>query len=58
MPNTNQHKELNSNRENSLRKPIRKAPGTRMGTLEDWRGESNNSGKTFGRHGQSVRDGR
>ena len=52
--NANQQNEVNSNR----RKPIRKAPGTRMGTLEDWRSASNNSGKAFGRHGQSVRDGR
>ena len=56
MPtNINQH---NGNRENSSRKPIRKAPGTRMGTLEDWRGGNNNSGKTSDRHGQSIRDGR
>lgn len=36
----------------------RKAPGTRLGTLQDWRGIDNNSRKTSGRHGQSVRDGR
>lgn len=37
--------------------PARKAPGTRLGTLQDWRG-SNNSGKVSGRHGQMIRDGR
>jgi len=47
----------NQNQRNEV-KPTRKAPGTRMGTLEDWRGENNNSRKTSGRHGQSVRDGR
>jgi len=59
MPtNTNQQNEVKRNQENSFRKPTRKAPGTRMGTIEDWRGQNNNSGKTFGRHGQSIRDGR
>lgn len=36
----------------------RKAPGTRLGTLEDWRQASGRSGKTLIRHGHSVRDGR
>lgn len=59
MPtNTNQQNEVKRNQENSFRKPVRKAPGTRMGTLEDWRGENNNAVKTSGRHGQSIRDGR
>lgn len=38
----------------STRKPL----GTRVGTLEDWRGGSNKSGKLGGRYGSSVRDGR
>jgi hypothetical protein len=58
MPtNANQQNEVKRNHENSFRKPIRKAPGTRMGTVQDWRGMSN-SQKTSGRHGQSIRDGR
>ena len=36
----------------------RKAPGTRLGTMLDWRGDANKSGKTSGRHGQVIRDGR
>jgi hypothetical protein len=55
--NSNQHNEVKQNRENSFRKTVRKAPGTRVGTLEDWRG-AGNSGKMSGRHGQSIRDGR
>jgi hypothetical protein len=59
MPTSaNQQNEVKRNQENSFRKPIRKAPGTRMGTVQDWRGEINKSGKTSGRHGQSIRDGR
>ena len=59
MPtNVNQHNEVKRNRENSFRKPTRKAPGTRLGTVQDWRGENNSSGKAVGRHGQSIRDGR
>ena len=36
---------------------FRKAPGTRLGTLEDWRGDSGKSGVS-GRHGHAIRDGR
>lgn len=36
----------------------RKAPGTRLGTLEDWREASGRSGKPSARHGRAVRDGR
>lgn len=58
MPtNTNQKNEVKGNQQNSFRKPIRKAPGTRLGTVQDWRGASS-SQKTSGRHGQSIRDGR
>lgn len=42
----------------SFRKSNRKAPGTRLGTLEDWREGSNKSGKISGRHGNAIRDGR
>lgn len=36
----------------------RKAPGTRLGMLEDWRGDSKKSGKTSVGIGKSFRDGR
>ncbi len=42
----------------SSRKPGRKAPGTRLGMLDDWRAGSNKSGKLSGRHGHTIRDGR
>lgn len=37
---------------------FRKAPGTRLGTLQDWRGGSGKSGELSGRHGHTLRDGR
>lgn len=51
---------------NSTAKPMtssfpqsaRKAPGTRMGTWEDWREGARRSGKISGRHGHVIRDGR
>lgn len=43
---------------NSFRKPHRKAPGTRIGILMDWREGSNRSGKMSGRYGRALRDGR
>jgi hypothetical protein len=36
----------------------RKAPGTRLGTMLDWRGDASKCGKTSGRHGHGIRDGR
>ena len=36
----------------------RKAPGTRLGTLLEWRSDANKSGKLQGRHGHGIRDGR
>jgi hypothetical protein len=36
----------------------RKAPGTRMGMLQDWREGSSKSGKTSVGIGKAVRDGR
>ncbi len=42
----------------SFRQSARKAPGTRMGTWEDWREGSTKSGKLAGRHGHAIRDGR
>jgi hypothetical protein len=39
----------------ALRKLVRKAPGTRVGTLVDWRRASHT---ISGRHGHVLRDGR
>ena len=50
-----------SNRElaaSSFRKTMRKAPGTRMGTWEDWREGSSASRKISDPHGHAIRDGR
>lgn len=35
-----------------------KTPGTRAGTLQDWRQGSGKSGKRSGRRGNTLRDGR
>ena len=43
---------------NGSRDFARKAPGTRLGTLQDWRGGYNSSRLTSGRHGHTIRDGR
>jgi len=45
-----------TNRE-TKRSTFRKAPGTRLGTLQDWREGSGKSGVS-GRHGAAIRDGR
>jgi hypothetical protein len=61
MPNKrNQQIQKNSSAKQATPSPNpgRKAPGTRMGTLNDWRQASGNSGKPAGRHGHSIRDGR
>jgi hypothetical protein len=42
----------------SFGKSGRKAPGTRIGTLMDWREGSTKSGKLSGRYGHALRDGR
>jgi len=36
---------------------FRKAPGTRLGTLQDWR-EGGRKSEVSGRHGHGIRDGR
>jgi hypothetical protein len=36
----------------------RKAPGTRIGLLMDWREGSTKSGRLSGRYGRSLRDGK
>jgi len=48
----------NSSSVSASRKAARKAPGTRMGTLEDWRGASGNSGKSPNERRNALRDGR
>jgi hypothetical protein len=42
----------------AFQKARRKAPGTRAGILQDWRGSSNKAGVASVRIGKSVRDGR
>ena len=42
----------------ALPKSLRKVPGTRAGTLRDWREGSNRSGKGSVGIGKTVRDGR
>jgi hypothetical protein len=42
----------------ACRKSQAKAPGTRLGTFEDWRGVSGNSGKTGNERRNAFRDGR
>jgi hypothetical protein len=42
---------------NSSRKSDRKAPGTRWGTVTDWREGSNKTGEITGRYGRTLRDG-
>lgn len=44
--------------QSSFRESGRKAPGTRIGVLMDWRGGSANFAKISGRYGRAVRDGR
>lgn len=41
-----------------LRRCSRKAPGTRMGTWQDWREGSGRSEKLSDRYGHAIRDGR
>lgn len=42
----------------ALTKSVRKAPGTRLGMLQDWREGSNKSGRTSVGIGKTIRDGR
>jgi len=42
----------------SLRRFDRKAPGTRWGTLADWREGSHRTGEMARRYGRALRDGR
>jgi hypothetical protein len=45
-------------RETVTSQSVRKAPGTRLGTMLDWRGGAKKCGKSSGRHGHGIRDGR
>ena len=62
MPMSNKTRKMQNastaKRQSMTSQSRRKAPGTRLGTLIDWRGDSNGSGKIAGRHGQAIRDGR
>ena len=42
----------------ALRRSGRKAPGTRFGTLADWREGFVNSANASSRYGKAIRDGR
>lgn len=42
----------------SARKSGAKAPGMRIGTLEDWRGAAGKSGRTPNERRNALRDGR
>jgi hypothetical protein len=42
----------------TFRKSDWKAPGTRLGMLNDWREGSTESGKVSSRYGHAIRDGR
>ena len=62
MPISNKAKNMQETsslkRESITTQSSRKAPGTRLGTMLNWRGGSNGSGKISGRHGHAIRDGR
>lgn len=47
-----------SDKKKSSRRSLRKAQGTRHGTLINWREESQTSRKTADRYGRALRDGR
>jgi len=42
----------------TCRKSQAKAPGTRLGTIQDWRGDFGKSGKTGNERRNAFRDGR
>lgn len=63
MPSNMQHEELmkkatGKKTQSSLRTSGRKARGTRIGVLSNWREGSTTSRGLPGRYGRSVRDGR
>ena len=56
MPNMNHEQRVTG--KNASVKNDRKAPGMRLGTIQDWRQASGKQVRTSGRHGHAVRDGR
>jgi hypothetical protein len=63
MPINENGKQQDSGKNSTVRPELlasrgRKAPGTRLGTLADWREGSHRPGKISGRHGRALRDGR
>jgi len=51
-------KSNNGSSVSACRKPRAKAPGTRLGTIQDWRGVSGKCGKTGVERHSAFRDGR
>lgn len=51
-------KKATAKRETVAGQSGRKAPGTRLGTMLNWRSEAKRTGKTPGRRGDGIRDGR
>ena len=49
---------VSTKRETLKNQSGRKAPGTRLGTVVDWRGDAENSEKISGRRRHVIRDGR
>jgi hypothetical protein len=58
MPVNKNHKSGLPKVASASRKSGAKASGTRIGTLEDWRGASGKSGKTMSGRRNAFRDGR
>jgi hypothetical protein len=56
MPVNKQLKNVSS--VSACRKPRAKAPGTRLGTIEDWRGDSGKTGNLQKERRSAFRDGR
>jgi len=51
-------KKINRSSSTACRKSQAKAPGTRLGTIADWRGAFGKSGKTMNERRNAFRDGR
>ena len=65
MPGLNQEQRVMGKNVSGKGEPLssfgnsgRKAPGMRLGTVQDWRQASGKQGRTSGRHGHAIRDGR
>jgi hypothetical protein len=55
---SNEAKAKNLTGKQAQRSTGRKAPGTRIGLMMDWREGSTKSGRLSGRYGRSLRDGK